>query len=88
MIFRQEETNMDFDIKGKIEELVQKISGDGNLLESFKKDPIAAVKGLLGGVDLPTEQLEPLVAGIKTKLGLDQAGGILGAIGGLFGGRK
>jgi hypothetical protein len=76
---------MDFDIKGKIEELVKQIGGDQNLLEQFKKDPIGAVKGLLGNVNLPTEQLEPLVAGIKAKLNLDQAGGILGSLGGLFG---
>ena len=76
---------MDFNIKEKIEELVKQISGDKNLLESFKKDPIGAVKGLLGGVDLPTEQLQPLVEGIKAKLNLDEAGGLLGKIGGLFG---
>ncbi|MBP5166576.1 MAG: hypothetical protein ILP09_04880 [Oscillospiraceae bacterium] len=76
---------MDFDIKGKIEELVKKISGDKSLLEKFTKDPIGAVKGLLGGVDLPSEQLESLVAGVKAKLNIDQAGDLLGKIGGLFG---
>lgn len=79
---------MDFDIKGKIEELVQKISGDKSLLEKFTKDPMTAVKGLLGGIDLPTEQLETLISGIKAKLNLDQAGGILGTLGNLFGGKK
>ena len=76
---------MDFDIKGKIEELVKQIGGDQNLLEKFKADPMGAVQSLLGNVNLPTEQLEPLVAGIKAKLNLDQASGILGSLGGLFG---
>ena len=79
---------MDFNIKERIEELVKQISGDQNLLEKFKKDPIGAVKGLLGGVNLPAEQLEPLVQGIKTKLNLDQASGILGQLGGILGGKK
>ena len=83
---------MGLDIKGKIEELVKKISGDKSLLEKFTKDPMGAVKGLLGDVglpaDLPTDQLEGLVSGVQTKLNLDEAGGILGKIGGLFGGKK
>ena len=76
---------MDFDIKSKIEELVKQIGGDQDLLEKFKKDPVGAVQGLLGNVNLPKEQLEPLVSGIKAKLNLDQASGILGQLGGLFG---
>ncbi len=76
---------MDFNIKEKIEELVQKISGDKGLQEKFTKDPVSAVKSLLGGVDLPTEQLQPLIDGIKAKLNLDDAGGLLGKLGGLFG---
>ena len=86
---------MNFDIKAKIEELVKKISGDKSLLEKFTKDPIGAVKGLLGSVglpaDLPTDQPEGLVSGVQSKLKLDEAGGvggILGKIGGLFGGKK
>ena len=76
---------MDFNIKEKIEELVQKISGDKGLQEKFTKDPVSAVKSLLGGVDLPTEQLQPLIDGVKAKLNLDDAGGLLGKLGGLFG---
>ncbi len=76
---------MDLDIKGKIEELVKQIGGDQNLLEKFKADPMGAVQSLLGNVNLPKEQLEPLVSGIKAKLNLDQASGILGAIGGILG---
>ena len=83
----KEEHIMDFDVKAKIEELVKKISGDKTLLEKFTKDPVSAVKSLLGGLDLPADKLEPLISGVKAKLNLDQAGGVLGKLGGLFGGK-
>ncbi len=69
------------DIKGKIEELVEKIKGDKDLMAKFQKDPIATVEGLLG-VDLPNDQVEKIVDGIKAKISLDKLGG---ALGGLFG---
>lgn len=69
------------DIKAKIEELVQKIKGDKDLMSKFQKDPISTVEGLLG-VDLPNDQIEKLVEGIKAKIDLDKIGGMLG---GLFG---
>lgn len=69
------------DIKGKIEELVKKIKSDKNLGEKFRKDPISTVEGLLG-VDLPNDQVEKLVDGIKAKIDLDD---IAGKLGGLFG---
>ena len=69
------------DIKEKITELVDKIKGDSGLTEKFKKDPKDTVKSLLK-VDLPTDQLEKIVDGIKAKLSLDKIGD---ALGGLFG---
>ena len=69
------------DIKKKIEELVAKIKGDKNLLSNFGKDPEGTVKGLVG-VDLPTDQLKPIVEGIKAKIGADD---IIGKLGGIFG---
>ena len=69
------------DIKAKIEELVNKIKSDKNLLAKFQKDPIATVEGLLG-IDLPNDQVEKIVDGIKAKMDLDKLGGMLG---GLFG---
>ena len=56
--------DMNFDVKGKIEELVDKIQKDPALLKSFQSDPIKTVEKLLG-VDLPDEKLQPLVTGIK-----------------------
>ncbi len=69
------------DIKGKIDELVEKIKGDKDLGAKFQKDPVGAVESLLG-VDLPNDQIEKVVDGIKAKLTLDAVGGKLG---GLFG---
>lgn len=69
------------DIKAKIEELVEKIKGDKDLMAKFQKDPITTVEGLLG-IDLPNDQVQKLVDGIKAKIDLDKLGGMLG---GLFG---
>jgi hypothetical protein len=69
------------DIKAKIEELVEKIKGDKDLMTKFQKDPITTVEGLLG-IDLPNDQVQKIVDGIKAKIDLDKIGGMLG---GLFG---
>lgn len=69
------------DIKAKIDELVQKIKSDKQLLAKFQKDPISTVEELLG-IDLPNDQIQKLVEGIKIKIDLDKVGNMLG---GLFG---
>ncbi len=73
------------DIKEKIEELVAKIQGDKDVAAKFQKDPVAAIEGLLG-VDLPDEQMEKLVEGIKAKIKLDDIGDMLGGLGDKLGG--
>ncbi len=72
------------DIKAKIEELTEKIKNDKDLLAKFQNDPISAVESLLG-VDLPNDQIEGIVEGIKAKIKLDDLGDVLGGLGGLFG---
>ena len=72
------------DIKEKIEELVEKISGDKALQAQFKSDPIAAVEKLLG-VDLPNDVIEKIVDGVKAKLTVDKLSDAAGALKGLFG---
>ena len=72
------------DIKKKIEELVEKITSDKALMAKFQKDPISTVEKLIG-IDLPNDQIEKLVDGIKAKIKLDDLGDALGALGGLFG---
>ena len=72
------------DIKAKINELVEKIKGDKNLLASFKAEPIKTIEKLIG-IDLPDDKIEQLVEGIKAKIAIDDIGGKLGKLGGLFG---
>ena len=71
-------------IREKIDEIVEKIKSDDKLMEKFQKDPISAVESLIG-IDLPNDQIEQLVDGIKAKIKLDDIGDKLGALGGLFG---
>lgn len=58
---------MSIDIKAKIGELAAKLQKDPALLKSFQDDPVKTLEKLTG-VDLPDEQLQPLVAGVKAKL--------------------
>lgn len=72
------------DIKAKIEEVVKKLTENKELMEKFRKDPVATLEKLLG-IDLPDDQMEKLVDGVKAKIGFDKVGDALGALGGLFG---
>lgn len=72
------------DIKKLIEDVVEKISENTDLKEKFMKDPVSVLEKLLG-VDLPNEQLDTLIDGIKAKLAADDIGDALGKLGGLFG---
>ncbi len=72
---------MAFDIKEKVEELVEKIKADPKLLASFKDQPVPTIEKLIG-IDLPDEQIEKVVDMVKAKIDLDKLGGMLG---GLFG---
>jgi len=69
------------DIKAKIEEIVNKVKSDKTLMSRFQKEPIPVVEELLG-IDLPDDQVEKIVEGVKAKINLDKLGG---ALGGLFG---
>lgn len=73
------------DIKAKIEELVEKIKNDKDIAAKFKNDPIKTVEELIG-IDLPNDQIEKIVDGVKAKIDLDDLGGKLGAIGSKLGG--
>ena len=72
---------MAFDIKGKIEEIVEKVKNDKDIGDKFQKDPTKTVEGLIG-VDLPDDQINAVVEGVKGKIKLD---GITSKLGGLFG---
>ncbi len=79
----------EFDIMELIEQVVEKITGDENTIENFKKDPIAAVKKIIGNIDLDNELLDKIVEAVKGKINLDEikdkAEGIFDFAKGLFG---
>lgn len=77
---------MAIDIKAIIEDIINKIKGDKDIGERFAKDPTSTVESLIG-IDLPNDQIQPIVDGVKAKLSLDKLGNIGEAIGGLFGGK-
>lgn len=59
----------------KFHEILEQLKGDDGLLAHFKQDPMAAVKNLAG--ELPTEELEKMVEGVKSKINLDEAGDVV-----------
>ena len=72
------------DIKAKIEEIVKKLMNDKNLMAKFERNPVSVIEELIG-IDLPDQQVNQLIDGIKAKIKLDQVGDVLGCIGKLFG---
>lgn len=74
---------MSIDVKAKIEELASKLQKDPALLQSFQKDPVKTLEQLTG-LNLPEEQLQPLVTGIKAKLAAADLGDKLGGLKKLF----
>lgn len=72
------------DIKAKIEEVAKKIMADKDILEKFQKDPVSVVEELIG-VDLPNDQLQPVVDMVKAEVTIENVGNILDSLGNLFG---
>jgi len=71
------------DIKKAIEDIVEKIKNDEALQKQFLSDPAGALEKLTG-IDLPTDQLEGVVAGVKAKLTADNIGGAVKGLTDLF----
>ena len=71
------------DIKKTIEDIVNKLKGDEALQKQFLSDPAGALEKLTG-IDLPTEQLDAVVNGVKAKLTADNIGGTVKGLGNLF----
>lgn len=71
------------DIKAKIEEVINKVKNDGDFAKKFQEDPIKAVESIVG-VDLPDDQINGIIDGVKAKINLDGNDGIIGKIKGLF----
>ena len=72
------------DIKAMIEKAVKMLMSDKNLMAKFEKNPASVIEELVG-VDLPDDQVNQLIEGIKAKIKLDQLGGVLGGLGKMFG---
>ena len=72
-----------FDLKAKAEEVVEKIQADPSLLKSFQSDPIKTIERLLE-IDLPDEQLKPVVTAVKAKLAATDIGDALEGLKKLF----
>lgn len=66
-------------IKAKIEEIIDKVKNDKDFAENFKKDPVKAVEGVVG-VDLPDDEINKIVDGVKAKNTADGIGGKINSI--------
>lgn len=67
------------DIKAKIEEIIDKVKNDKDFAENFKKDPVKAVEGVVG-VDLPDDEINKIIDGVKAKNTADGIGGKINSI--------
>ncbi|MBE5782075.1 MAG: hypothetical protein E7329_02015 [Clostridiales bacterium] len=76
------------DIEKIIEQIVEKLTGDDQLMEKFKKDPVKMVTDVLG-IKLDDDIIDAVVTAVKGKLDLDElkdkAEDLLGGLKGLFG---
>ncbi|MBP5493156.1 MAG: hypothetical protein J6Y08_09960 [Clostridiales bacterium] len=71
------------DIKAKIDEVVKKVQSDPAVAKDFEKEPVKTVEGIIG-VDLPDDVVNKVVDGVKAKVTVDKAGGIVDKIKGLL----
>ena len=67
------------DIKGKIEEITDKVKNDKNFASNFKNDPIKAVEGVMG-IDLPDDKIKSVVEAVKAKISVDDVKDKIGDI--------
>lgn len=70
-------------MKEKIEEIVKKVKDDKDFAKKFKENPVKAVESVLG-VDLPDDQINGIIEGVKAKIQVDNAGDLLNKAKGLF----
>ena len=72
------------DIQKIIIDAVKALSENEELLKEFNKNPAKTLEKKLG-LDLPDDQINAIVKGIKAKLGLDDVLEMAGKLKGLFG---
>ncbi len=75
------------DIKAKIQEIVTKIQNDKDFAAKFQSDPVKAVESVVG-VDLPDDQINPIIDAVKAKIASGEIKDTLSNIAGMFGGKK
>ena len=63
------------DIQKIISELVSKLTGNKDLIAKFTKDPVSAIKNLLG-IDIDKNQVSEIVKGVTSQLG-DLSGDVI-----------
>ena len=71
------------DSKKIIEDIVDKLKSDDALQKQFLSDPAGALEKLTG-IDLPNDQIDKVVAGVKAKLTADNIGDAVKGLGNLF----
>ena len=72
------------DIQKIILEAVKALTENEDLLKEFNKNPAKTLEKKLG-INLPDDQVNAVVKGIKAKLGLDDMLEMAGKLKGLFG---
>ena len=77
------------DIQKIIAEVVAKLTGNPDLIKSFLSNPVELLEKTFG-IDLPDDQINQVIEGVKGKLDLSnidikQAAGLLGKLKGIFG---
>lgn len=72
------------DIQKLIAQAVKSLTENEELLKAFNKNPAKTLEKILG-INLPDDQVNALVAGVKAKLGLDDVLEMAGKLKGLFG---
>ena len=78
------------DISKIISDLVAKLTGNKDLIAKFTKDPVTAIKDLLG-IDINKDQVAYIVKGVTSQLGdlsgdvMKEGSGFLAKIRKLFG---
>lgn len=71
------------DIQKIISDVLDKLKSDKTLAAKFETDPTAVLEKLIG-IDLPNEQLNAVIEGVKAKLKLDDVADKIGGVLNLF----
>ena len=72
------------DIQKLIAQAVKVLTENEDMIRVFNKNPGKTLEKILG-MDLPDEQINAIVAGVKAKMGFDDATEMAGKLMGLFG---